>query len=54
MESVTSEQEFYLLADTSQVSMATAEVQAGTLPQMIPQGIIFPSPLVLPNYSMNN
>ncbi len=52
VESLSSAQEINLLADSSQVSAATAAVQAGTLPQIIRQRVTLPSSLMESNDSL--
>ncbi len=53
MESLTPEQENNLLANSSQVLRATAEVQIGTLPPIETQGDILPSELGLSDDRLN-
>ncbi len=53
VESLTPKQENNLLADSSHVSAATAEVQAGTSTNQPTQGDILPSSLMLSDYSLN-
>ncbi len=45
-ESLTSEQEIDLLADSSQISQATVLVQTGELPLLFAEGDILPSSLM--------
>lgn len=53
VESLTSVQDIDLLAGSSQISVATAMVPAGTLPLLFPEGAILPLPLMASNFNVD-